>query len=86
MAEINIETEKKVKIIDCSNLFPPEPMEVILEAVELLKADEAILMLHRKEPLPLYKKLEERHCRFEVKIINQDSVQILIWKIDNEDQ
>ena len=86
MVEIHFETNKKLTIIDCSDLFPPEPMVKVLEAVETLNSDEAVLMIHRKDPRLLYNKLEERHCGFETKLENDGSVQVLIWKKDNEDQ
>lgn len=74
------ETDRDLNIIDCRELFPPEPMERVLEAVESLGDDNAILMVHRKEPIPLYPKLEERNCVHETKTTDDGTVHVLIWK------
>jgi len=55
-------------------------MERVLEAVASLDGDHAILMVHRKEPLPLYPKLEERQCSHETRILEDGTVQVLIQK------
>ena len=86
MAESLFKTDKQLQIIDCRNLFPPEPMERILEAVETLGKDQAILMIHHKRPRLLYAKLEERQCDSETKILEDGSVQVLIWKKDLENK
>jgi hypothetical protein len=86
MAESLFETDKQLQIIDCSALFPPEPMERILEAVETLEKDQAVLMIHRKIPRLLYAKLEEGQCDSETKTFEDGSVQILIWKKDLENK
>lgn len=80
MVKSLFETDKQVQIFDCSSLLPPEPMERILEAVETLGKDQAILMIHRKRPRLLYAKLEERQCGSETKTLEDGSVQVLIWK------
>ncbi len=78
--EIHFETEKTLKIVDCREMFPPEPMEKILEAVEVMGDDEAVLMVHRREPFPLFEKLRVRHLDYEIKRFEDGSVQILISK------
>ncbi len=80
MMESLFKTDKQLQIIDCRALFPPEPMERILEAVETLGKDQAILMIHHKRPRLLYVKLEERQCASETKTLEDGSVQVLIWK------
>lgn len=80
MIDLLFESEKNLNIIDCRELFPPEPMERVLEAVESINEGDAILMVHRKEPVPLYPKLEERSCLYETKISEDGTVQVLIWK------
>ena len=78
--EIQFQTDKKVIVVDCRELFPPEPMERVLEAVQAMQEDEAVLMVHRQEPFPLYKRLEERQCDYEIKRFIDGGVQLLIWK------
>ena len=65
--EIHFQTDKKLIVVDCRELFPPEPMEKVLEAVHAMQEDEAVLMVHRKEPFHLYERLDERGCDYEVK-------------------
>jgi uncharacterized protein (DUF2249 family) len=86
MAESLFETDKQLQIIDCSALVPPEPMERILESVETLGKDQAILMIHHKIPRLLYAKLEERECDSETETLEDGSVQVLIWKRDLENK
>ena len=86
MVESLFETDKQLHVIDCRALFPPEPMERILEAVETLEKDQAILMIHQKRPRLLYAKLEERQCNSETQIHDDGSVQVLIWKKDLENK
>jgi uncharacterized protein (DUF2249 family) len=86
MAEFLFETDKQLQVIDCRALVPPEPMERILESVETLGKDQAILMIHHKIPRLLYAKLEERHCDSETKTLEDGSVKVLIWKRDLENK
>ena len=80
MVDSLFEADRDLNVIDCREMFPPEPMEAVLTAVESLAEDDAILMVHRKEPIPLYEKLEERNCTHETKIADDGTVQVLIRK------
>lgn len=80
MVELLFKTDKQLQVIDCREMLHPEPMVRILEAVTLLEDDKLILMVHRKEPFPLYQKLEERNCSHETKLSEDGTVQVLIWK------
>ena len=80
MDESLFKTDKELNIIDCRELEHPEPMERVLEAVETLDGNKAILMVHRREPFPLYQILEERNCSHETKTAEDGTVQVLIWK------
>lgn len=84
--KVYFNTDKKLKIVDCLELVPPEPMIQVLEAVESLQQGEAVLMIHHKEPFPLYQKLEEKNCSYELKTITEDSIQLLIWKTEDENR
>lgn len=78
------ETDKKIVIVDCRGMLPPDPMVAVLEAVDSLKVDEAVLMIHRKEPFPLYGKLGPRDCDYLVHRQDNGDVQLLIWKRDED--
>ncbi len=86
MVEVLFKTDRVIKTIDCRALLPPEPMELVLEAVELLDESSAVLMIHRKEPFPLYPKLEERDCMYEIKKPSDGTIQLLIWKSTDENR
>jgi uncharacterized protein (DUF2249 family) len=47
-------------LVDARWLEPPEPMERILTALDLLRAGQYIRFLIHREPLPLYAILTER--------------------------
>jgi hypothetical protein len=80
MVELLFETNKQLKVVDCRELEHPEPMVRVLEAVTVMEDDMSVLMVHRKEPFPLYSKLEERNCSHETKTSADGTVQVLIWK------
>ena len=70
----------KVITVDCRELVPPEPMVQILEAIEKMGNDEAVLMLHRKKPNLLFPKLKEKGLDFELTEKNEDNIELLIWR------
>ncbi|MGK0291047.1 MAG: hypothetical protein ACI86H_002514 [bacterium] len=78
--EILFQTDRTLIIVDCRDLFPPEPMEQVLIAIEQLKINEAVVMLHRMKPVPLFKFLQDRNFQFELKEQNNGHIQLLIWR------
>ncbi len=42
------------KTIDVRELAPPGPFEVALQAIAELGGDDELVLLHRREPFPLY--------------------------------
>jgi len=52
--------------VDVSALEPPEPMTVILTHLAKLTVQECLLIKHRRQPFPLYEKLNQAgfsyHC------------------------
>ncbi len=71
---------RSIITIDCRELLPPEPLTKVLEAVEQMQDDEAILMLHRYKPRLLLPKLEERRLKYEMQEFADDSIKLLIWQ------
>jgi len=47
------------RVLDVSGLAPPEPLEVILEALQDLPAADRLRVRHSREPFPLYNLLRE---------------------------
>ena len=79
---MRISDKKTLKIItvDCRELEPPEPMVKVLEAVEKMGKEEAVLMLHRKRPTLLFPRLKEKGLEFELTEKEDESIELLIWR------
>lgn len=70
----------KIIIVDCRELEPPEPMVKVLEAVNDMAEDEAVLMIHRKVPRLLFSKLDELGFSHELTEETEGLVKLLIWR------
>lgn len=70
-------------LIDARDLAPPEPMEQVLQALELLRPGQSIRLLLHREPFPLYPLLSERGYRHEMQMETDGSYVILIRPIDS---
>ena len=70
----------KIIIVDCRELEPPEPMVKVLEAVNNMSADEAVLMIHRKMPRLLFSKLDELGFSHDVTEESEGLIKLLIWR------
>lgn len=70
----------KIIIVDCRELEPPEPMVKVLEAVNNMASDEAVLMVHRKMPRLLFSKLDELGFSHELTEESEGLIKILIWR------
>ncbi len=72
--------------IDVSQLAPPEPMTAILSALTSLEINQCLQVRHRRQPFPLYEKLNQagwdHHCiEFE-----KDKYLIYFFKISDAQQ
>ena len=50
--------------LDLRGLYPPEPMERVLDALASLQAGQKIRMLIEREPHPLYRILDRNNYRY----------------------
>lgn len=50
--------------LDLRGLFPPEPMERVLDALATLQSGQQIRMLIEREPHPLFRILERNGYRY----------------------
>jgi uncharacterized protein (DUF2249 family) len=57
----------KPLLLDVSELAAPEPMRKILTSLAQLQQGRVLLVMHRKEPKPLYSKLIDMGFEFVVK-------------------
>lgn len=70
----------KIITVDCRDLLPPEPMVKVLEAVEKMGRNEAVLMMHRKKPALLLPRLKEKGLDFELTEKDSEGIELLIWR------
>lgn len=69
-----------VRVLDVSDLAPPEPMERVLAEVERLGAGEYLRVLHRREPWPLFPVLEQRGFAHSMRACATPGFVILVWR------
>jgi len=72
-------TNKTIKL-DVRELPPPEPMTQILLALSQLIENQTLEVTHRREPFPLYEKLEENGWKYRCEKIKEDHFVIKISK------
>jgi len=65
-------------VVDARGLEPPEPLERVLQALELLRPGQGIRLLLHREPFPLYPLLTERGYGHDTRIEADGSFVILI--------
>lgn len=66
-------------LLDVHDLQPPEPMELALDALDTLKVGEHIKMIHRMQPFPLFRILDENGFRYKVTQGETSAFDIYIW-------
>lgn len=66
------------RILDVRALPPPEPLELVLDALAELPADGHLRVLHRREPLPLYDLLRTMGYSWDVRG-QEGAFEIRIW-------
>jgi uncharacterized protein (DUF2249 family) len=69
-------------LVDARGLEPPEPMEKVMQTLDLLRPGQSIRMLLHREPFPLYAILAERGYRHETRMEADGSYVILIRPLD----
>lgn len=70
---------KREILVDARDLPPPEPMERVLLALDLLRQGEYVRFLAPREPLPLYPILQEKGYRYEPHPMDDQSYEVLIY-------
>ena len=66
--------------VDCRELELPEPMVVVLEAIEKLQNSEVLKMLDRQSPRLLFPLLEERGMMTHLDKFEDSSIELWIWQ------
>lgn len=68
-----------LQLLDVSDLEPPEPLTVILSALQALPAQQALKVRHRREPFPLYPLLDDLGYEHRCSMLGADDYRIYIW-------
>ncbi len=70
----------KVRTIDVRPLEMPEPMVTILKEIETLEPDTVLFVEHKRIPQYLLPELEDRKFKVVIKELEENHVQLLIFK------
>lgn len=68
--------------VDVSDLEPPEPLEVILDAIADLPSGDHLKVRHRRNPVPLYRMLQDMGYAYTMQNPAPEHFDILIWPKD----
>lgn len=68
------------RVLDVRGLEPPEPLEMALDAIEVLQPGERLRMIHSREPCLLYPLLAQRGFNHLAEAAAEDHHEILIWR------
>ena len=67
------------RVLDVSDLEPPEPLERILDALDQLGNGDWLHVRHRREPFPLYGFLQRLGYAWQTERTGETAFDILIW-------
>ncbi|HZW11679.1 MAG TPA: DUF2249 domain-containing protein [Noviherbaspirillum sp.] len=68
--------------IDVCGLEPPEPLERVLDALSRLAAGQRLRVVIGREPIPLYRILENNGYAYQTHSREDFLYEILIWEKD----
>jgi uncharacterized protein (DUF2249 family) len=69
-----------IHVVDARSLQPPEPMELVMEALSTIKPGEKVQLLLYREPYPLYGILQRNHYAHQATLRDDGTFEILIWE------
>ena len=72
-------------LLDVSELEPPEPLELTLEAADELKPGQYLRMLHRRTPCILFGNLDDNNFKYFQRKGSTTAVEVFIWR-ENDDK
>ncbi len=72
-------------LLDVSELAPPEPLTLTLEAAEQLQPGQYLRMLHRREPCMLFGHLDDNHFKYYQRKGTTSAVEVFIWAEDDDE-
>jgi len=69
--------------LDVCGLEPPEPLERVLDALSRLRPEQRLRILIDREPLPLYRILDNNNYAHSTHYRDDHLFDILIWQKNN---
>ncbi len=66
--------------VDVKQLAPPEPMTVILTALAQLTSEQCLLVSHRRQPFPLYEKLQQAGWDYHCQMHDEGNISLFIYR------
>ena len=72
-------------VLDVSELEPPEPLVLTLEAAEQLLPGQYLRMLHRRDPCMLFGNLDDNHFKYYQRKGTSSAVEVFIWSENDTD-
>ena len=76
----NLAHKQNIIELDVRGLEPPQPLLKIFAALENLKNDETIHIIHERKPVHLYPRLKDAGYKFLTEETADDLYKIKIWK------
>jgi len=70
-------------LVDVSELAPPEPLAVAMDAAERLAPGQYLQIHHWREPLLLYEKLARRDFGYDTRLGQDDCCEVFVWRLDD---
>jgi len=67
-------------VVDGRGLEPPEPMELVLAALNDLQPGQRVRFLIHRQPYPLYDLLRRHQYRYETTTVTDGDFEILIFR------
>jgi len=71
------------RLLDVSDLPPPEPMEQILSTLDTLEQGQYLRVSHRREPWPLFPIIEQQGYAHFMRAASPGGFEIFIWLSDD---
>ncbi len=71
------------RLLDVSELEPPEPLELTLESATRLSAGEYLRMLHRRFPCLLFDNLDKQGYGHLIRSGRETACEVFIWRRDD---
>lgn len=76
--------DARERLLDVSELEPPEPLQRVLAATARLGEGEFLHVLHRREPLLLYPELDRRGFCYLATFEGDYACEVFIWRDGDE--